>query len=164
MTIRRVVTGHDASGNAIIVEDRALDPLAMPGIGDLYRVWSADEPPTFPGGGADPAATAIFPPVGGFRFFIFTLEPHQSARPDDSAPAELAEVFADDEGGFHETDTIDFEVVLAGEATLTVRGGQKVTLKAGDTIVHNGASHAWSNEGSERAVLAGCLIGAHRNK
>jgi quercetin dioxygenase-like cupin family protein len=64
--------------------------------------------------------------------------------------------------GFHETDTIDFEVVLQGAATLTVSSGQQVTLKPGEVAVHNGECHAWSNEGGVPAVLAGCTIGGHR--
>jgi mannose-6-phosphate isomerase-like protein (cupin superfamily) len=63
---------------------------------------------------------------------------------------------------FHETDTIDFEVVLQGEATLTMSSGQQVTLKPGEVVVHNGECHAWSNAGEVPAVLAGCTLGAHR--
>jgi mannose-6-phosphate isomerase-like protein (cupin superfamily) len=163
--IRRVVTGHDKEGRSIIVSDELAEPIKAGDLGETYVFWSADELPSFPSNGRDPQARTPFPPVGGFRFFMFTIDPRTPAPPPAEAvdlakagqPAMRGEIT-----GFHETDTIDFEVVLQGEATLTVSGGQKVTLKPGEVVVHNGECHAWSNEGCVPAVLAGCVIGGRR--
>ena len=67
-----------------------------------------------------------------------------------------------DNPGMHTTDTIDFEVVLEGTVTLELDDGAIVTLQAGDTVVQNGTRHRWGNPGTEPAVLAVFLIGAHR--
>ena len=165
MGIRCVVTGHDKDGRSIIVSDESAKPIKVGDLGETYVFWSADESPTFPNNGRDPQARTPFPPAGGFRFFMLTIDPHTPAPPLVKA-VDLAETgqaaVRGQVNGFHETDTIDFEVVLQGEVTLTVSSGQKVTLKPGEVVVHNGECHAWSNEGDVPALLAGCTIGGHR--
>ena len=161
---RRVVTGHDKDGRSIVVSDELAAPIDV-GLGETYVFWSADELPSFPNEGRDPGARTPFPPPGGFRFFMMTINPRTPAPALNEAvdvaaagqPALRGQI-----DGYHETDTIDFEVVLQGEATLTLSSGQQVTLKPGEVVVHNGECHAWSNEGVVPAVLAGCTIGAHR--
>jgi mannose-6-phosphate isomerase-like protein (cupin superfamily) len=168
MGVRRVVTGHDKDGRSIIVSDELAEPIAARDLGETYVFWSADESPSFPNDGQNPQARTAFPPAGGFRFFMFTIDPRTpapslvgAADPADSGrPAMRGQI-----AGFHEThetDTIDFEVVLQGEAILTVSSGQQVTLKPGEVVVHNGECHAWSNEGSVPAVLVGCVVGGRR--
>ena len=61
----------------------------------------------------------------------------------------------------HTTATIDYGVVLSGEATLELDDGAKVVLRTGDTYVQNGTRHRWSNTGAVPAVLAVVLLGAH---
>jgi hypothetical protein len=164
MGIRRVVAGHDRDGRSIIVSDELVEPIeGNPGGTHLF--WSADESPSFPNDGRDPRAKTLFPPVGGFRFFRVTIPPRTPDTPLGEAVglAETAQpAVRGKTSGFHETDTIDFEVVLQGEATLIVSSGQKATLKSGEVFVHNGECHAWSNEGDVPAVLVGCVIGGHR--
>jgi mannose-6-phosphate isomerase-like protein (cupin superfamily) len=163
MGIRRVVAGHDKSGRSVIVSDEIVQPVAGHEFGEVFVFWSADELPSFPSNGEDPKATTSFPPPGGYRFFRSTIAPHTPA------PAPAGELVDRGEQsvrgnitGFHETDTIDFDIVLQGEATVTTSNGQTVTLKPGDFIVHNGESHAWSNAGDVPAVLAGVIVGGHR--
>src|SRR6266853_126264 len=72
MKVRKVVTGHDAKGRAVIVRDEQVDGTPIAGLGELAFLWNADEPATYPDAGDNPAATGIFPPVGGIRFLIGT--------------------------------------------------------------------------------------------
>ncbi len=65
MQVRKVVTGHDADGRAVIARDEKIDGMPIPGLGELVFLWSADEPATYPNSGDNPAAPALFPPVGG---------------------------------------------------------------------------------------------------
>jgi mannose-6-phosphate isomerase-like protein (cupin superfamily) len=164
MTIRRVITAHDAAGRSTIVSDGPVRSVPVPGVCDLYRLWSADTPATYPDAGVNPDAPGFFPPVGGFRCFVFVLPPNKVAVLDTSERRGGAQDLVMDEGGFHATDTTDFEVVLSGEATLATDDGSVVTLTAGDTVVHNGSAHRWSNQGSVPAVLCGCIVGAHRRE
>jgi len=44
MQVRQVVTGHDANGRAVFVQDKQIDGTAIPGLGELVFLWNADEP------------------------------------------------------------------------------------------------------------------------
>jgi mannose-6-phosphate isomerase-like protein (cupin superfamily) len=175
MKVRRVVTGHDANGKAVFASDVEVDPLTvslLPGA-EFHRLWGGDQPPTFPDDGAPPAQPAYFPPVGGYRFGFFTLPPESSqesgALDVQAAMAEMEEKLPGltsymeaDNPGMHTTDTIDFEVVLSGQVVLELDDGAETVLRPGDTVVQNGTRHRWANRGSEPAVLAVFITGAHR--
>jgi mannose-6-phosphate isomerase-like protein (cupin superfamily) len=178
MDVRRVVTGHDADGKAVFVSDEAVAPITvglLPG-NEFHRLWGADEAPHFPDDGSPPAQPSYFPPVGGFRFGFFTVPPDGGAGvPADldigAALAELEERVPGlaghmelDDPGMHTTATIDFEVVLSGEVTLELDNGATKTMKPGDTVVQNGTRHRWSNSGTEPAVLAVFIVGAHHER
>ena len=177
MNVRRVVTGHDASGKAVFASDEEVAPVTtalMPGT-ELHRLWGGDEPPTFPDDGAPRPQPMYFPPVGGFRFGMFTLPPAGTEIPPDvdiaagiaemneKLPGMMDHVEADNPG-MHTTDTIDFEVVLSGEVVLELDDGAERTLRPGDTVVQNGTRHRWHNRGPEPAVLAVFIVGAHRSQ
>ena len=51
------------------------------------------------------------------------------------------------------TRTLDFCLVLEGEITLVLDTAE-VHLKAGDTVVQRGTSHAWSNRSDRPCVVA----------
>jgi hypothetical protein len=77
MKVRRVVTGHTRDGKATVASDTEVDAITLgllPGT-EFYRLWGADEAPTFPDDGAPSSVAAYFPPVGGFRFGLFTVAP-----------------------------------------------------------------------------------------
>jgi mannose-6-phosphate isomerase-like protein (cupin superfamily) len=163
MTIRRVITAHDRDGRSTIVSDAPLESIPVPGVCDLYRIWSTDGPATYPDAGVNPDVPGFFPPVGGLRCFVFVLPPNKVAVLDHSNEAKGdAHDLVMDSSGFHATDTTDFEIVLSGAATLETQDGSRVVLRSGDTVIHNGSSHRWSNQGSEPAVLCGCNVGAYR--
>jgi hypothetical protein len=93
----------------------------LPGA-EFYRLWGGDAPPTFPDDGSQPDQPTYFPPVGGYRFGIFTVPPASDAVPpaDLDLEAGMADVEAKlpgllahmepDAPGMHTTDTIDFEI------------------------------------------------------
>jgi quercetin dioxygenase-like cupin family protein len=174
-TVRRVVTGHDTDGKAVFVSDEAVDPV-MTGLSAssaFHQIWGGDELPHFPDDGRRPAATTYFPPVGGFRFGMFTLPPADEPGPGPGVDiaAAIAQLNAALPGmldhmepgapGMHTTATIDFEVVLSGEVVLELDEGETVHLHPGDTVVQNGTRHRWSNPGTEPATLAVFICGAH---
>jgi mannose-6-phosphate isomerase-like protein (cupin superfamily) len=184
--VRRVVTGHDSSGKAVFASDEQVAPAllsAMPG-SEFHRLWGADAASTFPDDGSAPPQPTYFPPVGGFRFGMFTIPPSPSgslsgeragAAPDiDDMAAAMAEIdeklpgmlpyMETAEPGMHTTDTIDFEVILSGSCVLELDDGAEVTLEVGDTVVQNGTRHRWKNPGTEPCHLAVFLIGAHHAK
>jgi mannose-6-phosphate isomerase-like protein (cupin superfamily) len=167
MNVRRVVTGHDASGKSVLVSDEAVAPQAHTG---FHRLWGGDDTPQFPDDGSMPDHHMYFPPIGGFRFGMFSLAPDSTAGSDIDAAAGLADVEAEAPGllrymdlsdpGMHTTDTIDFEVVLEGTVVLELDDGAEVTLHPGDTAVQNGTRHRWKNPGGTTARLAVFMCGA----
>ncbi len=175
MKVRRVVTGHDARGKAVFASDVEVEPLTvslMPGA-EFHRLWGGDQAPTFPDDGAPTAQPDYFPPVGGYRFGLFTIPPGTGeAAADLDVDAALAEMeeklpgltsyVETDNPGMHTTDTIDFEVVLSGQVILELDDGVETVLRPGDTVVQNGTRHRWANRGSEPAVLAVFITGANR--
>jgi hypothetical protein len=171
MKVRRVVTGHDRNGKAVFASDQEVDPLTpalIPGY-EFHRLWGADQAPTFPDDGGPTAQPSYYPPVGGYRFGLVTTPPAPGSAPADPDPqAEMEEMLPgvlahleSDNPGMHTTDTIDFEVVLSGELILELDGVEKV-LRPGDTVVQNGTRHRWSNRGTQPAVMALFMVGAHR--
>ena len=176
MNVRRVVTGHDRDGKAIFVSDQQVEPVTaalLPGA-EFHRLWGADQAPTFPDDGAEPAQPTYFPPAGGFRFGLFNLPP--ANQPGPPADLDLGQAMAEverglpgllshmepDNPGMHTTDTIDFEVVLSGQVVLELDDGAEKTLQPGDTVVQNGTRHRWRNPANEPAVIAVFICGAHR--
>jgi mannose-6-phosphate isomerase-like protein (cupin superfamily) len=175
MNVRRVVTGHDASGKSVFVSDETVEPVLTTMMAQFqpYVLWGADKPPEFPDGGTMPEFRTYFPPVGGFRFGIFTVLPG-GEQPGTADEAALADVEAKLPGllrymdatdpGMHTTDTIDFEVVLDGTIVLELDDGAEVTLNPGDTVVQNGTRHRWRNPGDTPARLALFICGASHAK
>jgi quercetin dioxygenase-like cupin family protein len=175
MQSRRVVTGHNTAGKSVFVSDDSVAPVTLellPG-GEFHQLWSRDATATIPEDVASVHHPAYFPGVGGFRFGFFTLGPESVASPADidieAALGELAEklpgmaeVMEPDQPGMHTTDTIDFDVVLAGEVWLELDDGAEVRLEAGDSVIQNGTRHAWHNRSSDPCTLAIAIVGAAR--
>jgi mannose-6-phosphate isomerase-like protein (cupin superfamily) len=179
MNVRRVVTGHDASGKSVFVSDKAVEParpVMMPAA-EFHLLWGGDKTPQFPDDGSMPEWHTYFPPIGGFRFGMFTVPPGIAGVPEEGS-VNVEEALADVEAklpgligyvdrsdpGMHTTDTIDFEVVLEGTAVLELDDGAEVTLHPGDTVVQNGTRHRWKNPGDTPARLALFICGAsHAN-
>jgi mannose-6-phosphate isomerase-like protein (cupin superfamily) len=167
MDVRRVVTGHDASGKSVFASDEAVAAQPLTG---FHRLWGGDQTPQFPDDGSMPEHHMYFPPIGGFRFAMFSIPPDAVAGSDVDAAAGLADVEAEAPGllrymdlsdpGMHTTDTIDFEVVLEGMVVLELDDGAEVTLYPGDTVVQNGTRHRWKNAGDTVARLVVFICGA----
>jgi uncharacterized cupin superfamily protein len=172
LRIRRVVTGTDESGRAVVVSDdtapRFHDFASIPGMSETF-VWETrpGEPPLdttveaqsmVPGPGATMLKIVRFPPEAVFA------DPSFDPRAADAEQAEaqpgLAELFEPDNPGIHTTPTIDYAVVLDGEISLELDDGLLVPLARGDVVVQNGTRHAWRNPSSEPATIVFFTFGA----
>lgn len=139
---RRVVTGHDDQGRAVIAADEVLEDAAPLRPGAMARViWTTEGFPVThdeTDGGLRPVSTAH---PNGTVFRIIEYAPGVTPR-------------------MHRTDSIDYGVVLSGQITMGMDVGS-VTLKAGDVLVQRGTIHNWINEGDAPCVIAFVLIAAH---
>jgi hypothetical protein len=175
--IRRVVTGHDVGGKAVIASDEVIaGSTSWVRPGDVFhRLWGWDAAPTLPDDGSQSEMDDFYPPNGGARFVVITLGPDSlgTDRPG-VAVSELVAEFARLLPGaaqyvdraaprFHRTPTVDLALVLSGRVTIDLDSGDRATLSAGDTLVQNGTSHAWINVGPESAQIGLFITGvAHR--
>lgn len=176
--VRRVVAGNRPDGTAVIVSDGAPPRVAtmdaMPGFSST-AIWATDLGLTAVPGADDPtpAMTSFVPGVGGTRFTVVVLPPEHEGPAPAVDPAELAAEFAralpglgdtmdPEHPGFHTSDTVDYNTVVAGEVWLVVDGGEQVLLGPGDIAVLTGNRHAWRNTSGQPVVLHSVLVGAPR--
>ena len=143
MQVRRVVTGHDAKGQAIVeVDEIAKNVISnRPGASSCV-VWSTKGFPVDNDGFQDPTSGSFKTTVeGGSVFRIVRYEPGVTPRN-------------------HRTDSIDYAVVISGGIDMELDDGVVVSLKAGDVLVQRGTIHNWVNRGTEACIIAFVLISA----
>ncbi len=167
---RRVVTGHDAKGVAIIESDEVATQILQrpnrPGV-TLTNFWKSDGTPAEYDGETETCTGPfnLHPPANGsvFRCVEFLPEdPEILAKLDGkSAFAEMgaaANIVEDARHPFmHRTDSVDYAVILSGEIYMLM-DEEDVHLKAGDVVVQRGTNHAWSNRGTEPCVIVFVLV------
>lgn len=168
--IRRVVTGHDENGKAIVVMDGAAPNVRTRPVGDLVaaQLWRTFRTPADNSGHEDPATGEIKtpPPPGGtvFRITEFPpVTPEVEALEHSAVAAALGAIPAGDIANkhpfMHRTDSVDYAIVLSGEIDMLL-DDTEVHVKAGDVIVQKGTNHAWVNRGTEPCRIAFILIDA----
>ncbi|MBI4205941.1 MAG: cupin domain-containing protein [Betaproteobacteria bacterium] len=150
LVVRRIVTGHDANGKAVVATDERLTAVPR-GIGAHIsgcEIWSTDRMPVDNSAAADAAQRAGF--VKRYNY-VGTGE-GTTFRITEWAPGHAR--FE------HRTETVDYAILLSGEIDLECDSGEVVHLKPGDVVVQRGTMHTWVNRGSVPAVTAFILIDA----
>ena len=142
LKFRRVVTGHDANGRAIVQIDQMAKNLvsARPGT-TACVVWTTEG---FPVDNTDEEDA-------GLRKTGTTLDNGTVFRILELAPGVTPRN--------HRTDSIDYAVVMSGEVDMELDDAT-VHLKAGDMLVQRGTIHNWVNRGTEPCVIAFVLVAA----
>lgn len=143
LRLRRVVTGHDAQGKAIVTIDEVSRNIVSTRAGVSTCVaWTSEGFPIDNDGEADEALRKTGTTHGnGTVFRIIEFAPGNAERN-------------------HRTDSLDYAVVVSGEIDMDL-DGEEVHLKAGDVMVQRGTIHNWINRGTEPCVIAFVLIAAH---
>ncbi len=172
--IRRIVTGHDEDGKAVVVIDgpasNLLRPPHRPGV-QINNIWRVSESPARLAGNEETTDGRIPlepPPQGSvFRVIEFPPEKGWIGDVDRAAARETFAQFgaahaADSSDApphplMHRTETIDYAICLEGEIWL-VLDDSEVLMKPGDTCVQRGTNHAWSNRSDKPCFMAFVLI------
>jgi quercetin dioxygenase-like cupin family protein len=128
---RRVVTGHDASGRGVVINDgpAAVSRQVADGA-SFFELWATPASPApIAASEAEPVAESdpVGPPAGGTRVRIVDMPPGTRSP-------------------MHRTESVDYGVVLEGTLTLVLDGGE-TTVGPGDLVVQRGTDHAWENRG-----------------
>jgi quercetin dioxygenase-like cupin family protein len=140
--VRRVVTGHDANGRAVVKIDEISKNVisSRPGQSACV-VWTTESFPVNNTGEADEGLRQVGTTLkNGTVFRVVEFGPGVAPRN-------------------HRTDSIDYAVVLSGEIDMEL-DDSVVHLKAGDVLVQRGTIHNWINRGATPCVIAFVLIDA----
>jgi len=140
--IRRIVTGHDETGRAVVQIDDGCPSRIAPGTGvEAIQVWKTEGYPVDNQGGEDMGAPFAGLLRNGTIFRVVSFGAGYTPRR-------------------HRTESIDYVVIISGEIDMELEPGEIVRVKAGDLVVQRGTVHAWINRGTEPCVMALVMIGA----
>ena len=142
LQIRRVVTGHDANGRAVVKIDEVSKNLVSSRPGQAACVvWTTESFPVNNTGADDDGLRKVGTTLNnGTVFRVVEFGPGVAPRN-------------------HRTDSIDYAVVMSGEIDMEL-DDSFVRLKAGDVLVQRGTIHNWVNRGTQPCVIAFVLIDA----
>jgi quercetin dioxygenase-like cupin family protein len=141
--IRRVVTGHDAQGRAIVTFDSLIAPVTIPsGAASFAKLWTSNTSPVDNNSSIDEGRreTGLTCP-GGTVLRIVDIGPGKQSP-------------------MHRTLSLDYGLVLEGCVDMELDNGKIVSLSAGDIIVQRGTIHAWINSSTNWCRMAFVLIEA----
>jgi hypothetical protein len=143
MKIRRVVTGHDARGKAVVkIDEVCRNVISRRPRHSSCVVWTTASVPADLSGEEDGAARPVATSDSqGTVFRVVQYEPGVAPR-------------------MHRTESIDYAVVLAGEIDMELDGGVVVRLSQGDALVQRATIHNWVNRGTQPCIIAFVLIAA----
>lgn len=142
LNIRRIVTGHDEHGRAIISIDETCKSVVSRRPGQQScMVWSTGSFPSDNDSDADGGAREVVTSdPNGTVFRIIEYQPGVAPRN-------------------HRTESIDYAVVISGEIDMEV-DGTEVHLRQGDVLVQRGTIHNWINRGTRPCVVAFVMVAA----
>ena len=151
LIVRRVITGHDATGKAVVASDERLTAVSRRIGANISgcEMWSTDRMPV------DNSAEAAAAQRAGFvkRYNYVGTGQGTTFRITEWAPGHARFT--------HRTETVDYAILLSGEIDLELENNEVVHLKPGDVVVQRGTTHTWVNRGSVPAVTAFILIDAN---
>ncbi|PKH85014.1 cupin domain-containing protein [Pseudomonas sp. Choline-02u-1] len=170
---KRVVTGHDADGRAVIASCGPTASVfalqAVPGT-VFHELWNSSASPAVLDNGGDPTdkPLQLSPDPHGSVIRVVDIPP--DSMQNQISAVDAAAVFAEmgqSEAGtgdasvrhrlMHRTETLDYGIVTEGEVWL-VLDDQEVQLKRGDVVVQRGTNHAWSNRTEAMARMVFILL------
>lgn len=130
--VRRIVTGHDAAGKAVVIADGPLDARSNPsGTTNLTLVWTSLGTPIDNDDATD----------GRTRDVGLTLPGGSVIRTVDMLPGTTAPM--------HRTNSLDYGIVISGAIELILDDGVRTRCDVGDIVVQRGTIHSWHNPSAD---------------
>lgn len=142
--VRRVVTGHDATGKAVFRSDDRFEPeLVASGDAAMALIWTTATVPADNDDETDgrerAAGTTL---VGG-------------------SVIRVVDMLAGESSPMHRTNSIDYGIVISGRVILELDDGAESALGPGDIVVQRGTIHRWRNPSNDEVCrIAFVLIEA----
>ena len=121
LQVRRIVTGHDATGKAIVASDERMTGTSRPGRGGIARceIWSTDRMPVDNSDAAD-----------GRQRQGFVVR-HNYVGSGQGTVVRVVEFAPGSPKFMHRTETVDYAILLSGECDLELDDGATVHMTAG---------------------------------
>jgi quercetin dioxygenase-like cupin family protein len=140
--VRRVVTGHDANGRAVVkIDEVSKNVISRRPRQTSCVIWTTESFPVDNTGDDDQGNRQVGTTLNnGTVFRVVEFAPGVAPRN-------------------HRTDSIDYAVIVSGEIDMEL-DDSVVHLKAGDVVVQRGTIHNWVNRGTAPCVIAFVLIDA----
>lgn len=170
---KRVVTGHDAHGRAVVASLGATaNVFALQAVRGtvFHEIWNSSGSPALLDNADDPTSKPLQLSPGplGSVIRVVDIPPDsvQNQVSDAAAAAAFAEIGQAHAGTgqansrhklMHRTETLDYGIVTEGEVWL-VLDDTEVHLKRGDVVVQRGTNHAWSNRTEAMARMVFILL------
>ena len=130
--VRRIVTGHDATGDAVFVDDNLLEGRMNPvGSTKMTLVWTTSGSPVDNDDATD----------GGRREVDLTNPGGTVIRVVDLLPGRSSPM--------HRTSSLDYGVVISGQIQLVLDNDAVTLVEAGEIVIQRGTIHAWRNPSSD---------------
>jgi len=143
--VRRVVTGHDPDGRAVVEIDQTEEFVRRREHVAARVLWTTDSLPADNSISGDAATQDIARPGPGSSETVFRMIEFE--------PGNASFV--------HRTSTLDYAVIIDGEIDMEVDGGESVHLRAGDVVVQRGTTHGWFNRGTAPCRIVFVLMSAN---
>lgn len=169
---RRIVTGHNAAGQSIILSDGAppaeFSIQSLPGL-VFAEIWRTSASPACIDNGDDPTIgpLQLHPTTGGSVIRVLDIPPDAGLQQGSHSSAEhFAEMGAAAAATshsqsanpfMHRTETVDYGILLSGEIWLVLDEGE-TRLQSGDIVIQRGTNHAWSNRTDKTARMLFILL------
>lgn len=132
--VRRVVTGHDPRGRAVVRSDDQFPTRRIPsGDADFALIWTSATVPADSNDETD----------GRLRDAGLTLRGGSVIRVVDMLPGKASPM--------HRTNSLDYGIVLSGQLELELDDGEVTLLGPGDIVVQRGTMHLWRNPSDTEA-------------
>jgi mannose-6-phosphate isomerase-like protein (cupin superfamily) len=171
--IRRVVTGKDATGKAIVIIDAvatAVHRREELGVTNTL-LWVTDSSPAVLSNQEDAAnkKIGVVAPPGGTIFRVVEFAPERELKADYETRLRIFQgIGLSPEGdsrekprvpSMHRTKTIDYALIMSGEIDMLLDDSE-VHMKAGEVVIQRGTNHAWVNRGNQPCKVAFVMVDA----
>jgi quercetin dioxygenase-like cupin family protein len=143
--VRRIVTGHTASGQAAIVVDAECPHVQTTAGAQVANLWLHEGTPSNDAAYTDPVGpdVPLPPPRGGGVLRVVEFGPREQG----SAPY------------LHRTESLDYAFVVTGEIVAVV-GEDEAVMRPGDVLIQRGTTHAWDNRSDAPCTVLFVLLDA----
>jgi quercetin dioxygenase-like cupin family protein len=151
MRARRIITGHDDRGNAVVVADEQLKGSGLAedrdrDDGTFFQLWATHQSPV------DNSDAALEAQKAGSATTIVGSGHGTVLR--------IGVLGSGLRSPMHRTESVDYGICLEGECDMELDGGDTVTVRAGDVVIQRGTNHVWHNRSDSPCKFVWVLVDA----